>query len=196
MKSGDDRGFTLLEMLVALSIVSLLMVALLGAFSFGETVLRHTRVERDLMRQLVVAQNVLSRMLAELPASPLQTVSGSIDHLAFYAYPPRAMGSSEPARTTVRFDHHEKRLILVWQLTEPVLRAVEQELLPAAAEARFAYFSSAEGWSSAWQSGRPPELVRMEILTSTGSRRELVLATKSVNEPQCLSRGSCSALQR
>lgn len=195
MSIRRDDGFTLLETLIALSIVSLVTVALLATFSFGETVMRHTRHERELTLEIVVVQDVLSRMLAELPATPAQMVVGSIDQLVIHGYPPRAAGSSMPARTTFRVDGRSKRLTAFWELVEPASRVVQRELLSTESDVRFSYLASHGEWSTAWQSQQPPKLVRIEIRTPEGLRRELVFATRSVNERGCrlMPQASCAA---
>lgn len=75
MRLRRPHGFTLVEMLVALALVSLMSLAMLQAYRFAQRTLQQTtRVDAD-MREIAGAQRLLRRLIEQ--AYPFEPVPGS-----------------------------------------------------------------------------------------------------------------------
>ena len=181
---GRDRGFTLLELLVALVVLGFVLAGIAGGVQFGEraadmqarSIAAHAdmgAVDR-LLRQLVAAMDPGS--LADPPH-----ITGSASALGFTTDLGRAataLGEGEAdIGLVVDGGHH---LVLRWL---PALHAVRlgpspipatSVLLDGVDRVEFAYWGHAGGtgqWLSGWDERDIPPLVRIRLHFSPGSHR-------------------------
>jgi prepilin-type N-terminal cleavage/methylation domain-containing protein len=177
-------GFTLVELLVALSLLLLIASMTLGSFSFGRRVWE-TSIERDRAAEARAAILLLRRhLMAAIPVaerrsdgSPRVAFRGTSEGLEYVA---SESGDTLPPglyRVSVGVEPDAATGILSLTLAIAPLRG--EEALPSAdrlqrrtlatglAELRFRYFGAGgpdetEGWSDDWAARpRPPRLVEI-----------------------------------
>jgi general secretion pathway protein J len=202
------NGFTLLELLVSLSIFAMISVLLFGGFRFGLRVWESGNDRIEQSSQIELVQNLLRRQLAvaTLPrterrrdvierAPPLFT--GKQDSVRFVAsLPIRAeLGSYYQLRLeTQETDRRGVALVLNWSPFSGKVRRGEEPdgnetdlLLDNVAGVEFAYFGVYDrerpaDWVSEWSNALTlPQLVRMRVTFPPGDLRrwpDLVVAPK------------------
>ena len=194
------RGFTLIEMLVALTLISLISVAMVQAFRFSQrSLLQAKRMDND-VRSVAVAQRFLRRVLEE--AYPFEPAAGAAarglqgdgEHLAFTAPAPAADGAIGLLRYTLGLDKDgaQPNLMVQWQLdrngdaggTEDQPRSENQPrsevILAGVKSLEIAYLEPVDPrdpgatpeWRSSWtERQRMPALVRVHVEFDHPDRR-------------------------
>ena len=76
-KAGDSAGFTLLELMIALTLTSLLSLVAYTALSLSLKAMRHGQAAADQIQELRVGQTILARTLSS-------AVSGSLDQRNYF----------------------------------------------------------------------------------------------------------------
>lgn len=176
-----DAGFTLLEILVAVSVLGVVLVLLTQGVQFG---LRATRMQaefRDRQGDLEVIDRALRRMVAladpgTYPEPP--TLRGAARALSFTTELP-VYGAAVAQRADVALSAEAGRLLLRWtphRHVEPFGAAPawqETMVLDGVERVEFAYRAAgASGaWSSSWDADRLPSLVRIRIVFPDRSGR-------------------------
>ena len=181
MRSGQ-RGFTLLELIVSLSILGLLMVLLFSGMRFGIRASDSGNDETNRVVQIRLAQGTLRRQLRQ--ASPIHNrnpdntkqiiFTGASDELSYVA--PLAGAVTGLYLITVRSDMTGNKLVMEYVPWAPgVENAAAQSdrsevvLLESVEEARFAYLGTAYPgrpavWMDRWESTTTlPRLVHIEV---------------------------------
>lgn len=180
MNSGrTDAGFTLLELLVAMTVLGVLTGLLASGLSFGTRIWERERNQLDTTSDLQLVQDVLRRILTQaLPlsapaaAGDAQTASfaGSDTSVAFLGPPPAQSlaGGVYAYRLLLQVAADGTRLVLDWRLQPPqgskvrtrVTNAPSEEqdqftgeheviLLNALGNAEFSFFGASEEGSAA-----------------------------------------------
>jgi general secretion pathway protein J len=188
-RDRSQDGFTLLELLIAITLLGLLTTMLLAGFRLGT---RHverqtTRIERS--AQIPAVQAFLRTQLAD--AQPLldQTsgsksivFDGRPDGLDFVGVAPESSAIGGLQLFSVEFDRHTTRQLRVrWQLVgvpEVGLQQGTNEtvLLDRVARVAFYYYGAippAKGpaWHQAWQEMEYlPSLIRLDLVFLDGER--------------------------
>lgn len=174
-----QRGFTLLELLVALSGFALLSVLLFGAMTFGSRIWA-TVVEKGARQgDIATAQEFLRGRLEQIYPAKMRSyrtepLSGTRDAISFLA--PAPMGGAAGFyryEVLLAGDEQEKRfLALRWR---PEHKGVNQEqswvsetLLERVAAVSFSYAGSGRGrqWSDRWPGPDLPALIRIEVISA------------------------------
>jgi general secretion pathway protein J len=185
-----DQGFTLLELLVAITLLGLLMAALFGALRLGARVWETGEARLDASARVQLVQDFLRQRLAE--ALPLEAVvrsedavpepvfEGGIDAVRFANVLPEHLGAGlylmELALAEDGDGEGGRNLVLRWQPLDlgapgaaPTAEPQERVLLDRIEALELAYFGSLEPrlppeWWPQWQ-GRDvlPGLVRVQI---------------------------------
>ena len=187
-----DGGFTLLEVLVAVAVLAILVLALNSAARFGlvawQTQGRHTSRLGD----LDPVNRVLRRLIAAADpgtATDPAAIQGSAHSLAFRAELPDAPGALPVRHADVALGvDHAEHLVLRWTPHAHVIQlgppppAHEEVLLDRVRRVDFSYWAPGiEGsvWPDSWKRPQPPALVRIHIVFPDGNRRlwpDLVIA--------------------
>ena len=171
MARRGARGFTLVEMLVALTLLALLAAMLLGALRFGVRSWDGAAARTEERDETAAAQGVLRALLSEAStpgpgAAPLMLV-GDSRSLTFVAPWMRGPGGDGLHRFTLSVAGDA--LIFAWAPEDGASAGGTRALLEGVAEMRVAYFGAAAPaapplWRDRWEEGRdPPRLVRIEV---------------------------------
>ena len=171
-------GFTLLEVLVALSLLLLLGVLLGQGLRLGAAALQRTERAAEALEELRLTQAYLRRQIESamplaIPGSRqrLLLFAGEANAVTFIALPPAALGNG---LHVLRLEVSDGALSLHWRPLqgEPpsldLARAERRLLLADVHEADFSYLDVGENgqavWRSEWrQRERLPALVRLRL---------------------------------
>ena len=211
----DGRaGFTLLELLVALSLVGLIAVVLLGGlrFSIHATETGGERLERS--RELFLVQSYLREQLGQaLPLSRPQATVGAPDTIWFEGEPsavsfvaptPAELGLGGLYWSTLQLvtDGNSRRLVQKQRLFRPkdenAFTENEEEIIELVnglQNIEIAYFgpdrpNSTPKWEESWHNKQVlPSLIRIRVNFPEGAERswpDLVVALKIDGAPGCV----------
>jgi len=174
-----EGGFTLLELLVALVVFSLVLLALREGFDAATRIFERQRVSLSRQDDLDAVDRLLRQILAHAdPGSgrdgPL-FVGGS-HGLAFRGILPRSLGVgsvahaslSMPERATMRISLDQAHdLVLIWSpyrhVTEPV-PAPDTRILLHNVTGLDCHYYSAGHWSPTWYGNTLPELIKLRLV--------------------------------
>jgi len=182
--SKGDSGFTLMEVLVALTLLALLMTVMLGGLRLGTRVWETTNARIDRGDEVVVLRNFLRQRLEEaLPVSAAGSnrsnqplFLGEPERLRLTSSMPASLGEGlfqlELALSPKPDNDRAGRLILDWQpWPDATLSDVgERMILDDVAGIAFAYYTNGsrreEGrWLRTWQDrDLLPDLIRVDLL--------------------------------
>ncbi len=180
-----DHGFTLVELLLALTLLGLLSAMVFGGLRFGARSWEATAERSEARDRVALTQQFLRRMLTDTPGRQVsgpqvdptgRELVGTPGRVNFVAAWPHAVSTSTRYRFTLRHDREAGgRLLLDWR---PATAAFEAEgearegtrvLLEGVAELSFAYFGrleegTAARWHAHWPDrGRPPERLALDL---------------------------------
>jgi len=181
---AQDAGFTLLELLVAMAVLSLLALVMMGGLKFSARVWERTQATSDETDAVSSAQAFIRHQLAAAYPQWQDTGSerphilfdGAPQILSFLAPPPAQFGPGTNLRYTLQRSKAGD-LEVVWQSQQPDAEPKATRLLSNIASVTFDYFGPAFGgnllkWWDSWSNrARPPDLVRIRIAFPPGDRR-------------------------
>jgi general secretion pathway protein J len=202
-------GMTLIEVLVALALLSLLSVGLVTAFSTGhrgyERILKMDRAFADVVTAQRFLRSALESVYPFQPdkpfAQPPRGIEGTADHLSMtaglgigdaaaghrrytFALVPRANGRSDLIATS-RVDRNGAA-------QDDTSSAVYPEtVVGRVASVEWAYYDATEGrvgWRNTWSERKPPALVRLRVAFPPGDSRvwpELIVAPRITDDANC-----------
>jgi prepilin-type N-terminal cleavage/methylation domain-containing protein len=162
----DSRGFTLIEVLVSLSIMALITGIAFSGLSAGiDSWERGTRKIQELDRRVSV-QRLLNR---QLPLAIKGQFEGSNTTLEFVSSYSLANGPGDPV--TVKYSFESGNLTYseapLTKYTAEYGEAAATQSLGAFTEVRFSYLGRDallnRAWVNEWKSDSPPPVVRFEI---------------------------------
>jgi general secretion pathway protein J len=174
------NGFTLLELIIALTVFGVLLVTLsqgmhFGLLAWGSEITQITAND-DFGTFDDTFRHVIESMDAGDDLDPAPFL-GRTDRLACITELPVATGSlpSRHMRAELLVDSAH-RLVLRWQ---PYLHAkriaptttTDTELVRGVAGVKLEYWGPGRGWTPAWDSPELPKLVRMHVRFSAGDPR-------------------------
>ena len=174
-----QNGFTLLELLVALSVFSLLLVTLSQGLRFGIQAWSVQSRETRRLAELDSVDRLLRNLLASIPVAANGSLSGSASKLTFLGSLPRAAPPGLQPESITLLVTRDNHLVLSWNPPIPGKAAatpppVLTEILDNVSDIAFGYFREAgaaaqgkkatkSGWQSTWVGGGIPALVRIHI---------------------------------
>lgn len=191
-------GFTLAELLVAMTLLGLISVALFGGLRFGTKAWEAGIQRADSFSDVEVVQSLLRRQLDRAVSFPVadQKVSfaGAEERLQFSAPAASQFGPAGFYRFELLAvsDVGRKDLVMRWRverfdLEESDIEATERILLENIAALEFAYYGDPErsrdhDWQDEWEEADlPPGLISVKIVFPDGDDRvwpELIAAPR------------------
>lgn len=185
-----ERGFTLLELLIALSIVAALLAILLGGLRVGLAAWRQGEDRAEAHQHIRSLAHLLSRSVAgtfpyrmapQPGGSPVIQFRGEERRLAFVTLSPPFPLAAPIAFTAVTLTHEsEERVGLTVREKalpnrEPFEVVVPVFLDPAVTEVTFRYLRPGGGWEERWDGaaeGGLPQAVEVRLVTQLNGRVE------------------------
>ena len=185
------RGFTLLELLVALVVLGLLVIGLTQGVRAGLTMWGAQAHRVGETGELDAGARVLRALLSGIStptpgvvggrgAGGTSKLEGHADSLSFVGDLPTGLGTTRRANITLELDR--ERLVLRWtphrhELTNaPAPEPTETELIRGVARLDFAYWGSLSpdqpaSWQAQWDGFSVPQLIRVRLALVKGDRR-------------------------
>jgi general secretion pathway protein J len=199
-----DGGFTLLELLVALTVLGFLMVGLNQGVRTG---LDFWSVQNRLIgrtAELDSTARVLRALLTGIPIIPAATANvggppvassfaGKADRLTFVGDLPTGLGDTRRSDITLMLSGG--RLVLLWsphrhELAGVTPAPVKTELMRGVDQLLLAYWGVASpgapaGWLAQWDGPKLPKLIRIRLTFSKGDSRRWpdLIAAPQVSMP-------------
>ncbi len=190
--TGADRqrGLTLIEVLVALAVLGLLIVALNGGVRAGLTLWQAQQRHAEGTAELDAAARVLRNLLTRIPTRPmgdaeaaglgLTRFEGSAGGFAFVGALPTGFGATRLARITLAA--RRRKFVVLWS---PYRHEVPMGRPAAPAEAvlvrgierlTFDYWGAPRPndpprWQAWWDALYPPQLIRIRVGFAEGDPR-------------------------
>lgn len=198
------RGYSLLELVIALALLGFIALATSGGVQFGARAWEASEAKVESIERVQGAQNLLRTLLQramprELDPSfavDLDLFRGSATALAFTASAPSAFGAEGLTRFELRVDGERgaRRLVLSWQGANKGGEARSQTLIGGADSIAIAYGARDQGatvvWSDTWQDrSGAPALVTIRAAFPKGSGRSwplFTVRTRITQDPLCL----------
>ncbi len=180
-KRRGEAGFTLLELLVAMTLLSLLLVALGGGVHFAGQAWRMQEERIGRQGDINAVQNVLRQMLASG-----QSFEGSAEDVKFVGRLPAALARG--GLFDIELYRSGDRLLLSWR---PHFKGVsaglphnEASLLEGVTGFDLAYYFVPQGWQrSAMDKTKPMDLVAVKLLLSGGRDWPPLAIAPAINAP-------------
>jgi general secretion pathway protein J len=195
----NQRGFTLLELLIGLALTGFILTLLFAAFRLGAQSWDAIDARSERIAQAQVSRSVVTRLIGSaLPfrwkrgASPTLAFAGNDTELQFVAFLPQQLQQGGLARIALRIEPGAADTTRLTLRYAP-LTYLEQDfagldsqkpfvLMEVHGPLRFAYFGSPSpteppAWQGAWQAPDAlPTLVRLGIDDATEPAPDLVAA--------------------
>jgi len=198
----NQAGFTLLELLVAMAVLSLLALVMMGGLKFSARVWERTQTTSDETDAVSSAQAFIRHQLAAAypqwqdrgPDRPHVLFDGEAQQITFLAPPPAQFGPGTNLLYTLQRSKTGD-LEVAWQSQQPGDSAKSTKLLSSISSIKFDYFGPAYGgnlpkWWDSWSNrARPPDLVRIRIAFPPGDRRiwpELIVHPDITVDVRCI----------
>jgi general secretion pathway protein J len=205
-KAALEAGFTLVELLVAITLVGLLTVVMFGGLRFGTRAANAVSGRTDRAAQLSVVYDFMQNELTDArlpsassdPATAASDFDGEPDSLSFVAVPPSylALGGFNMLRVALDGEQ-SRRLTVSWHpIPHGALPAAPVTVQPSVILEKirgveFGYFGITDQnrppeWQDRWENQTAlPLLVRLRIAWADGSSApDLIIAPRMAGPPQ------------
>lgn len=207
IEDNGEAGFTLVEMLVALALFSLLVTVLFSNVQFGLKAWNKTSASTEQIDRAVVVQDVLRRIVgglypmatSENGAQPLVDFSGSHDAMSFLGNAPLVMSGAGRFRYELVVERRDQQSNLVLNATPELANdrsaSAKTLLLSDVARAEFSYLGEGKGnqpdkWTDSWtRRSDIPRLVRIRLAFHGDKTRvwpELLIAPRVLADVGCV----------
>jgi general secretion pathway protein J len=182
-----ERGFTLLETLVALAVLGFLVIGLTHGVRTGLALWRAQSERIATVADLDAAQRTLRNLLEGIPANPAGDATaagaafdGGPERLAFVGNLPTGLGTTQLAN--IQLELQDRRLVLSWTphrhetSSAPPPQPIRTELVGRVKRLDLAYWGAPApdqpaAWQGRWQGAQPPQLIRVRVEFGPGDRR-------------------------
>jgi general secretion pathway protein J len=209
LRLRDQAGFTLVEALVALTLLSLLSIALTVSLRLGVDAWARGSAHSDQLSRITVVQGLLRRMVGEAypyflsndPTRPYVDFEGTSESLAFLASTPIVLGDIGRSKFRLSIAKHDGLSDLV-MTSQAELAAVDapskvdkKMLLASTAFIEFAYFGKLRSeinaqWHDRWTGQTAlPQLLRIQVRFPEGDSRlwpDFVIAPRIAVDVGCV----------
>ncbi|MGJ4946770.1 prepilin-type N-terminal cleavage/methylation domain-containing protein [Bradyrhizobium sp. HKCCYLS20291] len=199
----SEAGFTLVEVLVALALFSLLAVLLFDNVKFGMQAWRSGSARAESFQRELASQDVLRRlignlypmMLGENAAQRRVDFSGQADRLEFLGDAPLVSGGAGRYRFKLFAERQRDRVDLVLQAHHELAARQEAErtlLVSDIGRVEFNYAAKAidASWSTMWQDQTDiPGLIKVRVVMRPGDGRnwpDLLIAPRVRADVGCV----------
>jgi general secretion pathway protein J len=205
----SSAGFTLVELLIALLLFSLLSVALFGSVRAGTAAWSratsradesdHSLHAQDLLRHLI--ENAYPLYLLDNANSGHVDFAGSASSLSFLSVAPMALGNGGRSRVNLAVERHGDGVDLLIE-SKPELAIVSNEaekarkpLLTGASAVAFSYFGKTPAdrsavWRNDWANrAELPRLIRVEAHFQANDMRDwpdFIVAPRIMADVRCV----------
>jgi general secretion pathway protein J len=205
----SSAGFTLVELLIALLLFSLLSVALFGSVRAGTAAWSratsradesdHSLHAQDLLRHLI--ENAYPLYLLDNANSGHVDFAGSASSLSFLSVAPMALGNGGRSRVNLAVERHGDGVDLLIE-SKPELAIVNDEaekarkpLLTGASAVAFSYFGKTPAdrsavWRNDWANrAELPRLIRVEAHFQANDMRDwpdFIVAPRIMADVRCV----------
>lgn len=196
-RNNHSAGFTLVELLVATTLLALLSVVLFAGLRFGARAWEAGGESIERTGEVEAVQELLRRTLSEAAtveltgAEPQVALAGAPDRVSFIAPLPRHVGLGGRGRYRLARDE-AGHLLLAWEPHRPErglgdpLSGEPAIVLQGVASLAIAYYGAERSgetpaWHDGWESPNLPKLIRIEVAFAEGDRRrwpELTIAPR------------------
>ncbi len=196
-RASDSGGFTLVELLVATTLLALLAVVLFGGLRFGARAWEAGDESLERTGDIEAVQELLRRTLVDaavpdlLESGEQAALAGASDRVGFFAPLPRHAEIGGLGRYALALDE-SGQLLLAWEPRRPERRldaplvVKPATLLPGVRALSIAYYGSpapgeAPVWRDRWSSRALPLLVRIDLAFAEPDPRrwpELIVAPR------------------
>jgi general secretion pathway protein J len=207
--AGDEAGFTLVELLVALALFSLLVTLLFDNVRFGLRAWQNGSVNAERFEHSMISQDLLRRMIGNLypmvvadgAMQPQIDLDGTRETINFLGNAPAVASGGGRFRFKVFVEQRQDRADLVMtskpELADPndTSMTAKTLLLPGIDRAEFSYFGEAASgrslqWNDGWSKRSDiPRLVRVRVAFRSGDTRiwpELLIAPRVAADVGCI----------
>jgi general secretion pathway protein J len=204
----SEAGFTLLELLISMTLLGLLMVVVLGGLRFGarawERNEAHTTATDDVRQAQALLRREISRAypLFLMDQAHLENrhvdFDGSEESMSFLAPAPGALAEAGRARITLTRAAHNGKTALVFSAVQELAsdnRPYSEVLVKGLRSLDFSYFGAdvpkeAPSWRTSWSNEKAlPQLVRVHAVFPDGDARtwpEFVVAPRVSVDVNCV----------
>ncbi|HWA31581.1 MAG TPA: prepilin-type N-terminal cleavage/methylation domain-containing protein [Rhizomicrobium sp.] len=195
--NARDEGFTLVELLVSMTVLALLLVLLFGGLRFGTRAWERSDTTANAVEDVRSVQGLLRtaleracprRIAVAAPAVPVVDFTGTPNAMSFLAPQPRAFGEASCARSNLSAKPGPGGVRLAFSFVGADGHPHTRTLFDHLQDVAFAY-RGAGGWQDAW-SGRAglPTLVRIRLRFPDGDAHvwpELYVTPRISAENDC-----------
>jgi general secretion pathway protein J len=200
-----DGGFTLLELLVAITLLAFLSVGLVAGLRFGASIWRKTEDKNVGLNGVRAAARIIGGNLARIypkyivvsPEKAYVDFDGTADRVTFLSAAKPETGSlmRDTLETVKDGQNLAVRIGMAPELARDGAGSTTQALLRHLSSVEFSYFGAAAGekeavWRSSWQGQIGlPKLIRIHVMSSDpGSPPfpDMILAPKIAADVGCV----------
>ena len=195
----NQAGYSLIELVVVLALLSLISLAIAGSLRFGSRVWERTEQEIAATETARGGHALLGTLLTHLyPRAAAEgsdtAFDGSVERMTFLTDASSIYGAGGIARVTLslKTERGDVALVLSHQAEEGASAAEEEVLFGGAARIAFAYAEIKDGavvWTDSWAGKTSfPALIRVRATFPKGARTwpDLIVRPRIDRAPNCI----------
>jgi prepilin-type N-terminal cleavage/methylation domain-containing protein len=183
-----NSGFTVVELLIALSIISLVMITLLSALSYARFVLISSQDTKQRIDDIMLLRRLLAEALTQIEHSGNgPSIAGTDRALVAVIAAPRLLSFlASPVRFTLQPGSDQTGLVALWNSDSLPATAIDHRIMEAERTVRFSYFKPSVGWLSSWtEPAQLPLALRVVVDRDADGAGELELPIQTLTPAVC-----------